>query len=117
MRKIAYEVRSGIIQRYLQGVPRDAMAKDLSISSSTASVAWGEFLAIARAYGVESEVIELRELARILKKVHVTPAESKEGAIFKGLLKSLGVEDEEELKIFVAGLKGPVRNCITIPRE
>jgi hypothetical protein len=94
--KIPSEVRASVIRDWLNGKPRDTVARDNVVSSGAVSNMvnnWRE----ATAYDADA----LRELGIMFRKLGITAPQSAIGFRLASILKDLGV-DEENFRDFVS---------------
>ena len=88
--KIPHDIKSGIIEAYLQGTSRDEIARDLGLGAGTVSNILAEW---KNQFG-KNKVDGLRELAINLKKIGITATKCARGFVMVSTLNKLGVEDD-----------------------
>lgn len=88
--KIADDIKSGVIEAYLQGTSRDDIAQEFGLGAGTASniiAEWKDHLG-------KNKAEDLRQLAINMKKIGITATKCARGFTMVSTLNKLGVEDD-----------------------
>jgi hypothetical protein len=96
---ISNTTKRAVIEEYLRGKTRDAIASNLGVATGTVSKIIKEFM-----MGLDyPNADELRELVLVLRKLGISASRYAQGARIASYLVEMGV-DEEEFRQFVSGI-------------
>jgi hypothetical protein len=91
VRKIPEPIRRDVIRQWLEGVPRDQIARENQIGTGTVS----EIIKSIKEKGTETKIDVLREVAVMLKRKGLSIDDFADSIRLKQFLNEIGLRDEK----------------------